>query len=85
MPDFKGYLSDLGGPSANMYKMRGKDLKICDKCCRLSCIQPNVCKNLNTDHTELLNLYHAVDALPEIKKSFIGSGIRYDLLLITRC
>ena len=81
MPDFKGYLSDLGGPSANMYKMRGKDLKICDKCCRLSCIQPNVCKNLNTDHTELLNLYHAVDALPEIKKSFIGSGIRYDLLL----
>lgn len=80
-PDFKGYLSDLGGPSANMYAMHGKNLDICHKCKRPSCIHPNVCKNLNTDHTKLLEIYHAVDALPEIKKSFIGSGVRYDLLL----
>jgi len=81
MPDFKGYLSDLGGPSANMYGMQGKNLKACEKCKRPSCIHPAVCPNLNTDHTPLLEIYHAVDALPEIKKSFIGSGVRYDLLL----
>ena len=81
MPDFKGYLSDLGGPSANMYGMHGKNLKACEKCKRPSCIHPAVCPNLNTDHTSLLEIYHAVDALPEIKKSFIGSGVRYDLLL----
>lgn len=81
MPDFKGYLSDLGGPSANMYKMHGRDTKICEKCVRLSCINPNICKNLNTDHSELLALYKEVDSLPGIKKSFIGSGVRYDLLL----
>ena len=81
MPDFKGYLSDLGGPSANMYGMHGKNLKACEKCKRPSCIHPAVCPNLNTDHTPLLEIYHAVDALPEIKKSFIGSGVRYDLLL----
>lgn len=81
MPDFKGYLSDLGGPSANMYAMHGKDLNICHQCARPSCIHPNVCKNLNTDHSRLLNIYHAVDAMPKVKKSFIGSGIRYDLLL----
>lgn len=81
MPDFKGYLSDLGGPSANMYGMHGKNLKACEKCKRPSCIHPAVCPNLNTDHTPLLDIYHAVDALPEIKKSFIGSGVRYDLLL----
>ena len=81
MPDFKGYLSDLGGPSANMYAMHGKDLNICHKCKRPSCIHPNVCKNLNTDHSQLLDIYRSVDALPGIKKSFIGSGVRYDLLL----
>ena len=81
MPDFKGYLSDLGGPSANMYGMHGRNLKACEKCKRPSCIHPAVCPNLNTDHTPLLEIYHAVDALPEIKKSFIGSGVRYDLLL----
>ena len=81
MPDFKGYLSDLGGPSANMYAMHGKDLSICHKCKRPSCIHPNVCKNLNTDHRQLLDIYRSVDALPGIKKSFIGSGVRYDLLL----
>ena len=81
MPDFKGYLSDLGGPSANMYRMRGTDLEKCKKCKRPSCIHPNVCPNLNTDHRPLLDIYRAVDALPGIKKSFIGSGVRYDLLL----
>ena len=81
MPDFKGYLSDLGGPSANMYAMRGQDEEKCHKCKRPSCIHPKVCPNLNTDHRPLLNIYHAVDALPGIKKSFIGSGVRYDLLL----
>ena len=81
MPDFKGYLSDLGGPSANMYQMHGLDQTICRKCKRPSCIHPLICSNLNTDHRPLLDLYHAVDALPGIKKSFIGSGVRYDLLL----
>jgi len=81
MPDFKGYLSDLGGPSANMYRMHGKNLELCKKCKRPSCAHPTVCKNLNNDHRPLLDIYHAVDALPEIKRSFIGSGVRYDLLL----
>ena len=81
LPDFKGYLSDLGGPSANMYGMHGRNLKACERCRRPSCIHPAVCPNLNTDHTPLLDIYHAVDALPGIKKSFIGSGVRYDLLL----
>ena len=81
LPDFKGYLSDLGGPSANMYRMKGRDEAVCRKCKRPSCIYPKVCPNLNTDHRPLLDIYHAVDALPGIKKSFIGSGVRYDLLL----
>lgn len=81
LPDFKGYLSDLGGPSANMYAMHGKNLDLCHQCKRPSCIHPRVCPNLNTDHSALLDIYHAVDALPGIKKSFIGSGVRYDLLL----
>jgi len=81
MPDFKGYLSDLGGPSANMYAMRGNDLTLCEQCKRPSCIHPKVCPNLNTDHRPLLDIYRSVDALPQIKKSFIGSGVRYDLLL----
>lgn len=81
LPDFKGYLSDLGGPSANMYGMGGKDKSLCARCKRPSCIHPKVCPNLNTDHRPLLDIYRAVDALPEIKKSFIGSGVRYDLLL----
>lgn len=81
MPDFKGYLSDLGGPSANMYKMKGKDENICAKCKRPSCIHPKICKNLDVDHSHLLDIYKAVDSLPKIKKSFIGSGVRYDMLL----
>lgn len=81
MPDFKGYLSDLGGPSANMYAMHGKNLELCKKCKRPSCISPQICKNLNTDHGPLLDIYRSVDAIKGIKKSFIGSGVRYDLLL----
>lgn len=81
LPGFKGYLSDLGGPSANMYRMKGRDEAACRKCKRPSCIYPKVCANLNTNHRPLLDIYHAVDALPGIKKSFIGSGVRYDLLL----
>ena len=81
MPDFKGYLSDLGGPSANMYGMHGRNLNACEKCRRPSCIHPQICPNLDTNHRRLLDIYRAVDALPGIKKSFIGSGVRYDLLL----
>ena len=80
-PEFKGYLTDLGGPSANMYGMAGKDKDLCLKCKRYSCISPNICKNMNTDHTPLLNLYKNVDQIQDVKKSFIGSGIRYDLLM----
>ncbi len=81
MPDFKGYISDLGGPSANMYQMHGKDQTICERCKRPSCIHPQICPNLNGDHRPLLDIYRAVDKLPGVKKSFIGSGVRYDLLL----
>ena len=81
LPDFKGYLSDLGGPSANMYRMGGKDTQLCHSCKRPSCIHPQICRNLNADHNALLDIYRAVDQLPGIKKSFIGSGVRYDLLL----
>ena len=81
MPGFKGYISDLGGPSANMYKMQGKDLSVCEKCRRPSCIHPGICPNLNTNHAPLLDIYRSVDNLPMVKKSFIGSGIRYDMLL----
>ena len=79
MHDFKGYISDLGGPSANMYAMHGHDLKICRQCMRPSCLHPVVCRNLNTDHSPLLDIYHTVDNIPGIKKSFVGSGVRYDL------
>lgn len=79
MPDFKGYISDLGGPSANMYGLHGKDTSICEKCLRPSCLHPAPCPNLNTDHGPLLDIYRQVDALPAVKKSFIGSGVRYDL------
>lgn len=81
MPDFKGYLSDLGGPSANMYGLKGIDMDICKKCKKPSCIHPKVCFNLDTNHSRLIDIYRSVDALPGIKKSFVGSGVRYDLLL----
>jgi uncharacterized radical SAM protein YgiQ len=81
MPDFKGYLSDIGGPSANMYKMKGVVQEICDTCIRPSCISPAVCSNLDTSHKPLTEIYKAVDKHTKVKKSFIGSGIRYDLLV----
>ncbi|AUC83256.1 YgiQ family radical SAM protein [Lacinutrix sp. Bg11-31] len=81
MPDFKGYLSDIGGPSANMYQMKGKVQSICDKCVAPSCISPVICSNLDTSHKPLTDLYQAVDKHPKIKKSFIGSGIRHDMLV----
>jgi len=81
MPDFKGYISDLGGPSANMYKMKGIHEEICNKCKRPSCVFPDVCKNLNIDHKPMLDLYKKVRAHPDVKKAFIGSGIRYDMIL----
>jgi uncharacterized radical SAM protein YgiQ len=81
MPDFKGYISDLGGPSANMYRMEGIDRTVCSRCRRPSCIFPGVCANLQADHRPLLELYRAVDRVPGVTKSFVGSGVRYDLLL----
>lgn len=81
MPDFKGYISDLGGPSANMYKMGGIDLEQCKKCKRISCIHPNICKNLDTNPNELSKLYKTISNLPGVKKAFVGSGIRYDLFM----
>ncbi|MDE6454074.1 MAG: YgiQ family radical SAM protein [Muribaculaceae bacterium] len=81
MPDFKGYISDLGGPSANMYAMGGRDKNICAKCRRPSCLHPKVCPNLNTDHRPLLDIYHSADATPGVRKSFVGSGVRYDLAM----
>lgn len=81
MDDFKGYISDLGGPSANMYNMTGKDKIICAKCERPSCIYPKICKNLNTNHKTITELYCAADSVPGVKKTFISSGIRYDLLM----
>ncbi|MBN2637108.1 MAG: YgiQ family radical SAM protein [Prolixibacteraceae bacterium] len=81
MPDFKGYISDLGGPSANMYKMKGIHEEICRKCKRPSCIFPSICKNLDTSHKPMLDLYEKVRQNPKIKKAFIGSGIRYDMIL----
>ena len=81
MPDFKGYISDLGGPSANMYLMRGMDDKLCKRCARPSCIYPAICQNLNADHHPLTRLYRKAALVPGIKKVFVGSGIRYDMLV----
>ncbi len=81
MPDFKGYLSDIGGPSANMYKMKGTDLSLCEPCKRPSCIHPKICANLNTDHSALTQIYKKVNDMEGVKKAFIGSGVRYDMLI----
>jgi len=81
LPEFKGYISDLGGPSANMYKMKGKDESICEKCVSPSCIHPVICNNLDTSHKQMTKLYKKVDEHPKVKKAFVGSGIRYDLLV----
>ena len=80
MPGFKGTISDLGGPSANMYKMQGCDLSVCKECKRPSCIYPNICKNLNTDHSSLTEIYKQSRKHPKVNHAFIGSGIRYDML-----
>ena len=80
-PEFRGYISDLGGPSANMYKMKGKDEAICARCSSPSCIHPVICSNLDTSHKPMTELYRKVDAHPKVKKAFVGSGIRYDLLV----
>ena len=80
LPEWKGYLSDLGGPSANMYGMHGKDMRMCEKCARASCLHPAICKNLNQDFAPLLKIYRRVDKLPYMKKAFVGSGVRYDLM-----
>jgi len=81
MEDFKGYISDLGGPSANMYKMQGTDQSICDVCVRPSCIFPTVCKILDTSHQPLTDIYKAAADHPKVKKAFVTSGIRYDMLV----
>ncbi len=80
MPDYKGYISDLGGPSANMYKLKGIDMDICDKCVSPSCIHPVICSNLDTSHKPMVDILRKIDANPKVKKAFVGSGIRYDLL-----
>ena len=79
MPDFKGYLSDIGAPSANMYGMGGRNKEVCRKCRRPSCLHPKMCPNLDNDHSRLLALYEKVRSVKGVKKAFIGSGIRYDL------
>lgn len=81
MPQFKGNISDLGAPTANMYGMRGKDQELCSKCRRKSCLYPSPCKNMDRSHARLLDLYRQVDAVAGIRHSYIGSGIRYDLFL----
>ncbi|MBO5422397.1 MAG: YgiQ family radical SAM protein [Fibrobacteraceae bacterium] len=81
MEGFAGTISDLGGPSANMYRMGGTDKSRCEKCARPSCIFPKICNNLNTSHQELLSLYREIRNHPKVKHLFIGSGVRYDLLL----
>ena len=80
LPEWRGVISDLGGPSANMYGMHGKDLSLCQQCARPSCLSPSICKNLNQDFRPLLDIYRTVDNLPEVKHAFVGSGIRYDLM-----
>ena len=80
LPDWHGVISDLGGPSANMYGMQGKDKSLCEKCARASCLQPAICKNLNQDFGPVLDIYRSVDKLPYVKHAFVGSGIRYDLM-----
>lgn len=81
MPDFKGYISDLGGPSANMYAMGGRDKDLCARCLRPSCLHPSPCQNLDSDHRPLLSIYRQADELPQVRKAFVGSGVRYDLSL----
>ncbi|NMG45882.1 YgiQ family radical SAM protein [Aromatoleum toluvorans] len=78
-PEFKGHITDLGGPTANMYRMACKDKKIESSCRRLSCVYPGICENLRTDHAPLISLYRKARAIPGVKRVTIGSGLRYDL------
>ena len=80
LPEWRGVVSDLGGPSANMYGMHGKDPSLCQQCARPSCLTPSICKNLNQDFRPLLDIYRTVDNMSEVKHAFVGSGIRYDLM-----
>jgi len=80
-PYFKGHITDLGGPSANMYQMQGQNQKYCDICTRYSCIYPSICKNLNRNHKPLIELYQKASQIKKVKQITIGSGIRYDMLL----
>jgi uncharacterized radical SAM protein YgiQ len=79
VPGFTGIISDLGGPTANMYRLACKDKAIETVCRRPSCVFPDICKNLNTDHSSLIGLYRKARALPGVKKIHIASGLRYDL------
>ena len=81
MEGFAGTITDLGGPSANMYNMRGRDQSRCQKCARASCLTPKICDNMDTHHKEILELYREVRNHPKVKHLFIGSGVRYDMLL----
>lgn len=80
LPDWHGVLTDLGGPSANMYAMEGKDKALCKQCARASCLHPTICKNLNQQFGPIIDIYKTVDQLPYVKHAFVGSGIRYDLM-----
>ena len=81
MDGFAGTITDLGGPSANLYNMRGRDQSRCQKCARASCLTPKICENMDTHHKEILELYREVRNHPKVKHLFIGSGVRYDMLL----
>ena len=81
MPSFRGNISDLGAPTANMYGMHGRNQEICAKCRRQSCLFPAPCPNLDRSHARVLKLYRDVDAIKGVRHSYIGSGVRYDLFL----
>lgn len=80
MPDFKGTISDIGGPSANMYQMKGIDQSICDKCAAPSCVFPKICRNLETDPSKMIDLYKMVREHEDVKHAYVSSGLRYDLM-----
>ncbi|MFV0506833.1 MAG: YgiQ family radical SAM protein [Bacteroidales bacterium] len=82
MDDFKGMISDLGGPSANMYRMQGFSLDMCKRCRRPSCINPNICVNLNVDYSPMLKIYRKAAQVKAVKKAVISSGIRYDMIFM---
>ncbi len=81
LPDFKGNISDLGAPTANMYMMGGKNRELCSNCSRQSCLYPRMCRNLDNSHEKLLALYDAVLSTEGVRNAYVGSGIRYDLFL----